>query len=266
MSNNLLKWFNDIKSENDLNKLIEDKTTEGLHLEFKTKHNPTTANLHKDDKKNFCKVLSGFANSDGGILIWGIKTNYRDESAIELKPISNIDDFIRKLKSYIISATEPIVDNILIEKIKKKGSTKDGYLKCFVPLSYKVPHRSSFDHEYYKRSIEGFYAIQHFDLEYMFGRRQRPELKIATEISSDKKSNDKNEKYTLNLSFLNEGRAIAKHFGLFCKFNSNAKIIQVTQPLKNVTSINDLPCVTFQNDVTVIHPNNITVHVGKIII
>ena len=43
---------------------------EDLHLEFKTvSDNP----FNKDDRKNFAKALSGFGNSAGGLVIWGVE-------------------------------------------------------------------------------------------------------------------------------------------------------------------------------------------------
>lgn len=38
-----------------------------------------------------------------------------------------------------------------------------------------------FTREYYKRSEDGCYRLEHFDLEDMFGRRQRPLLELFVE-------------------------------------------------------------------------------------
>jgi len=35
------------------------------------------------------------------------------------------------------------------------------------------------DREYFKRSTEGFYRLEHFDLEDLFGRRPKPALRFS---------------------------------------------------------------------------------------
>src|SRR5712672_2771780 len=133
----LISYFHSIKSESDFQKMITDGVKEDLYLEFKQKHDRRHANLEDDDKFNFSRALSGFANSDGGILIWGMETNRVDDSAKKLKPISDVDGFIRSLKSGLINSVQPFVDNVLIEKVPTDASQQVGYVKCFIPQSDK---------------------------------------------------------------------------------------------------------------------------------
>lgn len=53
-------------------KIIDEQQEEYLFLDFKLKTDPRSPNLSKDDKKNYAKALSGFSNTSGGIIIWGI--------------------------------------------------------------------------------------------------------------------------------------------------------------------------------------------------
>lgn len=177
-----------------------------------------------------------------------------------LKPINQVDDFIRSLKSFLTSATQPIVDGVLIEKVQKEKSKSRGYVKCLIPPSFKAPHRSYFDREYYKRSLEGFYRLEHFDLEDMFGRRTRPVLKVKAEVKQHP-GEDKTI-YQLHFYLFNEGRAVAKYPGLFCKLNDNIEIVSVQFPLNDVSGLNDTPAVSFSDNVGVIHPNNVHVSAG----
>lgn len=206
----LISYFHSIKLESDFQKIIVDRVKEDLYLEFKQKHDTKHGKLDDDDKFNFSRALSGFANSDGGILIWGIETNKADESAKKLKPISDVDGFIRSLKSSLINAVQPFVDNVLIEKVPTATSQEEGYVKCFIPQSNKTPHRAILaGREYYKRSTEGFYRLEHFDLEDMFGRRQRPLLKMK--ITSGDYPGDDPDVRQLSFAFINEGRALARY-------------------------------------------------------
>lgn len=117
--------------------------------------------------------------------------------------------------------------------------------------------------EYYKRSTEGFYRLEHFDLEDMFGRRQRPVLKMS--IQTRKHPGDDPGLKELNFYFLNEGRAVAKYHGFWCRFDENIEIKSVDDNLRDISNRNNnQPTVSYENSVSVIHPNGIQVHVGTL--
>lgn len=261
MDTNLTTTFTKLSSEAELKQLITDKVREGLYLEFKQKQDARHGTLEDRDKKNFSKAIAGFANSDGGILIWGIRTRAKDEAAVQLKPINQVDDFIKSLKSFLMYAAQPVVDDILIERISKEKSKSKGYVKCLIPASYKAPHRA-IDREYYKRSVEGFYRLEHFDLEDMFGRKQKPLLDLIIEVKSHE-GEDKSL-FELHFALSNSGRAVAKYAGLFCTFNENIEITQVHRPLQSMTHLNNRPTVSFSDNVGVIHPNNVHAHAGHV--
>ena len=54
---------------NEIQQYLNTQQEEDLYLEFKTTN--TNDLSHADDRKNLAKALSGFANSGGGLLIWG---------------------------------------------------------------------------------------------------------------------------------------------------------------------------------------------------
>jgi predicted HTH transcriptional regulator len=66
---NLAETFDQLTID-DINEAIRLEQEEHLQLEFKTVAN---AELQGgNDKKNLAKCLSGFANSGGGIIVWGV--------------------------------------------------------------------------------------------------------------------------------------------------------------------------------------------------
>jgi hypothetical protein len=178
----LRAFFTSLVSEADLTQLILDATQEDIHLEYKQKKNRSQPQLDDSDKWQFSRALSGFANSDGGVMLWGVEAD-NNERAAKLKPIADVFDFQARLKKSLLNTTQPAVEGVLIEVITSSGSSTDGFVKCLVPSSDRTPHRGMLaGREYYKRSTEGFYKLEHFDLEDMFGRRPVPLLQLSTHV------------------------------------------------------------------------------------
>jgi hypothetical protein len=115
------------------------------------------------------------------------------------------------------------------------------------------------EQRYFKRSGDSFYRMEHFDLEDMFGRRQKPSLEIIVEPS---KVENGVEDY--NILVLNHGRAVARHAG-FLMTLQNVEIKRTSAQLENHSGINaGRSVVGWDNQIGVIHPNGIRVNLGSI--
>lgn len=53
----------------DINAYLTERREENLSLEFKTINTPE---LNRLDRRNLAIAISGFANSSGGLVVWGI--------------------------------------------------------------------------------------------------------------------------------------------------------------------------------------------------
>jgi hypothetical protein len=176
----LVSFYEGLRTEADLGQLCSNHEPETIHLEFKKKKFGNTPELDAGDTRSFSKSLSGFANSDGGVLLWGVGTGKHDH-AESLHPIANCVEFAGRLKKSLLNAVQPFVDDVRIEPITRPDGS--GFVKCLIPASDKTPHRAMMaDREYFKRSTEGFYRLEHFDLEDMFGRRPIPRLELLLPI------------------------------------------------------------------------------------
>lgn len=167
---------------NQIDEYISNQQEETLHLEFKSINN---ANLKSsDDKRNLAKALSGFANSDGGIIIWGVDARKNDEGvdcAGGTKEISQLNMFISRLQELTGEAVNPLVDGVLHKEIARDAGK--GFAASYIPPSDAGPHMAKLgeDH-YFKRSGDGFYRMEHYDIEDMFGRRRKPVLRLVTSL------------------------------------------------------------------------------------
>jgi Putative DNA-binding domain len=121
---NASELFDDLQSPQDgktpqqwLVEYCRDKLRgiERVHFDFKTKSDPSTFELNNDDKKNFAKAVSGFANGGGGVLIWGI-----EDTTADPQPISNIAQFVQRLSELAHVVTAPSVPGVDVVSVPGK--------------------------------------------------------------------------------------------------------------------------------------------------
>lgn len=152
---------------------------ENIHVDFKEKRDRRDAVLADDDMKNLAKAVSGFANSSGGVLIWGI-----DDKNHEPKPIKEVQKFVSNLLQLASQTTDPNVLGIEGDWIPADGDPDEGFSLLFIPESMLPPHRiilnGNLKNHYYVRSGNSFSVATHTQLEDMFGRRPSPKLSLST--------------------------------------------------------------------------------------
>lgn len=141
----------------DLQTMCESSVPEGLQIEFKEKEDASNPEISKSDKRNIAKVICSFANSDGGTLIYGIRSERVDgvDVAREIRSISNIERFRVQFELVCRLNTSPVLERCTIYAIATDGP--DGALVCEVERSDARPHMSTApgEHTYYRRGFEG---------------------------------------------------------------------------------------------------------------
>lgn len=173
----------DALSVTHIEEFVAAKREEDLRLDFKTASRSDLS--ASDDRKNFAKALSGFANSSGGLVIWGVLAKRANpnapDCATELRPVDDALLFVTRLNEYTGMFVRPLVDGVRHKTILRDGTT--GFAVTLIPESDAGPHMAlGGEGRYYKRSGASFYPMEHFDLEDMFGRRRRPHLEISMRV------------------------------------------------------------------------------------
>jgi hypothetical protein len=244
-----------IQTEQDLDELRRLQREEDLYLEFKQKQDSRNGDLGESDRKNYSKALSGFANADGGLLIWGVETA-RSQDGIDrahsLKPFAQAAHFRARLLDSVLNSTQPVVDGIEAKVIEGQAG---GYLVCLVPQSVRAPHRAVLaEHQYWRRTATGHRRMDHYELEDLFGRRLRPAVALFLEI---RPVQDNPELENVHFFALNEGRGIARHFGFLWR-PTDAAIQRVHgHSLTNASTMNNRPTITYYDAHQVLHSNGI---------
>lgn len=166
----------------DIEQFVQSKQEETLHLEFKAITRPDLS--VRDDKRNLAAALSGFANSDGGLIVWGVDARKNDDGidcAVALKEITGVAAFTSRLNELTGEAVLPRIDGVRHRPIARPNG--NGFAATLVPESDAGPHMAKLGEDrYFKRSGTSFYRMEHFDVADMFGRRRRPKLSVTTQI------------------------------------------------------------------------------------
>jgi hypothetical protein len=191
---------------------------ERLHVDYKQKKDRRNAKLDVDDKKNIAKTVSGFANSGGGVLIWGIQ-----DKSLSPKPISEIQKFLSSILELSVQLTDPVVKDIDGEWLLSDGSSKDGFAIIYIPESMLPPHRVILNQQdvkdnHYIRSGESFVIASHTQLEDLFGRRPKPQLILSIRVIPTY-SLPKKDFFVMLLGIENIGRGTARSHYLSIKVN-----------------------------------------------
>lgn len=188
----------------DLNDFVARQQEEDLHLDFKLVKDASLTS--KDDKRNLACALSGFANSSGGLIVWGVDARKNADGidcAVALQPIPKIALFIGRLNALTGDAVDPTVAEVRHRAIETAGG--HGFGITLVPESDTGPHMAKLgENRYYKRIGDGFYRMEHYDIADMFGRRRKPKLTVFYRVLG------KNFEPKIHLGLRNDGRATAR--------------------------------------------------------
>lgn len=181
---------------------ISSQQEENLSLDFKLINRVDFS--HRDDRKTLATAISGFANSNGGLVIWGGDARKNEQGidcASGIREIEPLPLFIARINELTGSATNPIVDGVRHKPIFTTDSR--GLAVTLVPESDSGPYMAKLGEDrYFKRSGDSFYRMEHFDLEDMFGRRRKAQLRLLARVS---RARDE-----IVIGIINEGRGTAK--------------------------------------------------------
>ncbi|MBP7796388.1 MAG: ATP-binding protein [Elusimicrobiales bacterium] len=165
-------------NKNYIEKEVLNKEFESMWLECKRKTLPKSNEISEDDKENFVKSLSGFANTSGGVLVFGLIAKKDKENSIDIisgiQPINNLKNFEDKLREL---ETRKVERNVVGVEYKAIPIEEDkGLMAIYIPQSQNPPHRSLIDYKFYIRAGNTFQSMDLSIVEDLFHRRLRPKL------------------------------------------------------------------------------------------
>lgn len=174
--------------EDAIDEFIMNRQTEELFLDFKqavsSGKNFTT--LHRDDRKNLAKAISGFGNSEGGVIIWGVECS-RDMEAGDVAQakvkVQNVHRFLSWIENAISGCTIPS-HNKVRNHVISCDQNGDGFLATYIPKSEIAPLMTTCNSAIYIRSGSNNVPAPYAVIAGMFGRCPQPNIEL---IMGDRK-------------------------------------------------------------------------------
>jgi hypothetical protein len=174
MKQNAWEW-----NEQDLQDLIKLGVQEGLELDYKQ----SDALQKSDPKKNeLSKDVSAFANSAGGVLVYGMKENGHVPTAIDagLDPNEISKEWIEQV---INSRIQRRLDGVRVNQVALQ-QTSPGRVAYVVsvPASNRSPHQAA-DKRFYKRFNFESVPMEEYEIRDIANRSSAPDLDIEFSFS-----------------------------------------------------------------------------------
>lgn len=191
-----------------LNNLIENKVEENLNLDYKAsgaldKQNNKTSEISKD--------VSAMANSDGGILIYGIGEDKINKHLPEMIDPINRSDFSKEwLEQIIQDKVRPRISNFKIHPI----DINNEQVVYVVEIKKSNTAHQAFDKKYYKRFNFQSTAMYDYEIKDILNRSKNPEISLDFKLKEQQKK--------LVIRAVNNGSVYAKYLNVKIRIPKNA--------------------------------------------
>lgn len=204
----------------DIQALIDDGVEESIHLDFKA-----APALDKNEKKKeeIAKDVSSFANSDGGIIVYGIAE--KNHCADSLSFIDGNAFTKEWLEQVINSKINKKIEGVQIFPVRFDNDVAKTVYVVKIPRSSSAPHMSS-DNRYYRRYNFNSVPMEEYEVRDLFYRKNKSHLRISNYffIKKDHKRDDDNCVLEFNASIENIGTEVETLYKLNIYLTDESKL------------------------------------------
>ena len=213
----------------DIESLIQNEAEESIHLEFKDGRA-----LDKSDKKKveISKDISAFANSDGGIIIYGITEENHKANGFSFV---NGNEFTKEwLEQIINSLIQRRIPGILIFPVRRNGNLLETVYLIKIPASIEAPHLNK-DKRFYKRYNFESVQMEEYEIRQLYGRKVKSKLILQSWSFAQIEANNDDDtfKFKIEVGIMNDGDITESNYKLNFYFNNYNNNLKASWPQNN---------------------------------
>ncbi|MBT34105.1 MAG: ATP-binding protein [Thalassobius sp.] len=234
---------------------IDNEIEESIHIEFKSGEA-----LSKNDskKKEVSKDVSAFANSDGGIIVYGLKES--NHKASELSFI-NGNEFSKEWLEQIISTTiNRNIPSLKIHPIRVSNDILKSIYVVQIPSSIDAPHQCR-DKRFYRRYNFESVPMEEYEIRQLYGRKVKSKLILSGFSISLVEISEDTSIFRCETSVYNEGETFEKDYKVNIYFDNYNKHISISWESQGVgrnydyTKIDDSTIKISNSSLPIIYAN-----------
>ena len=211
--------------------MVSNAITEELFLDYKqTRTEHPGHKLDDSDRHNIAKAISGFGNSDGGIIIWGVNCRSvpgEGDIPIDFTTIPNVLWFKSLLDAAITGLTLPAhsqIENLAVPKL----NSDEGVIVSYIPAGMDVPLQCLAGKKYYYiRAGSNFEPAPHGVLAGMFGRKSQPQIKGKFVADSAIATKEGFARVYISVVLTNSGRGVADDVHMSMDTTANSHTLEM---------------------------------------
>lgn len=207
----------------DIQSLIDNNVEESIHLDFKA-----SQALDKTEKKKdeIAKDVSAFANSDGGVIVYGV--NEKNHCADSISYIDGSTITKEWLEQVINSKINKRIVGVQIFPVRFDDKISQTVYVVKIPRSDNVPHMSS-DRRYYRRYNFVSVPMEEYEVRDAVLRVKKSKLSIVSYYLVEKKGNSDNGKiaYSFGVGIKNTSSQVETVYKVNTSFTTSTGIIKV---------------------------------------
>lgn len=208
-------------TEKDIQDLIDNEIEESIYLDFKAGEA-----LGKSDgkRKEISKDVSAFANSDGGVIIYGL--NEKNHKAHSFSFIDG-NEFTKEWLEQIISSTiQRKISNLKIIPVRFENNIEKTVYIVKIPKSFETPHMCK-DNRFYRRYNFESVQMEEYEIRELYSRKTIAKLQVEP-FDYGKKTEEENTIISFEFHVFNEGEIPEESYKLNVYFNNFNKYINLS--------------------------------------
>ena len=160
-----------------IERLIADGEAEGLYLECKA---PASSQLTREQRAQLAEAASGFANTGGGVILWGVSTTRHAHSTLDVltqtEPIGHSLRLAQEIDRTIPTLTTPGIELIPSRVLHERPTDRRGIVVTYIPPTTGDPVQSNIDRHFHFRNGDDFSEMPYDMLRRMFAGTTAPDL------------------------------------------------------------------------------------------